>query len=164
MAGVEAAAYRFRIREIRLFAERYLGLSIDDLDAAFTRLGGIVAPPTRREILPEIDAGMLERGGIIDFVAHAEQVQRVAGEKEALFSQYAKYREQVGYRIGQLETLLEMEHKQRALAEEQTQLQADKLDILKQKLLEARRTLAALEAQEKGHRRWWDRLLHRGQR
>jgi Tfp pilus assembly protein PilN len=64
----------------------------------------------------------------------------------------------VGYRIGQLETLLQGEQRGRSEADGQLKAQEEKIDLLKRKLLEARERLQELE---RGQSRAsvWGRLL-----
>lgn len=109
-----------------------------------------------------ITSTQLVSGGFVDFTAHRSELQLVQQQKDLLFSQYARYREQVGYRIGQLETLLDQEQQRRSAVESVAREQEGKVELLKQKLLEARRSLEQLEREHRQqHQAWWKRLVPR---
>lgn len=164
-AGSDASAYRFRMREVRGFASKFLGLTPTDLDTAVERLEAHrrsqTAPPAQPEAARTVTSAELVSGGFVDFSAHRSEVQLVQQQKDLLFAQYAKYREQVGYRIGQLETLLEQEQRKRSAVEEVAREQEGKVELLKQKLIEARRQMDLLELQQKARRAWWRRIVQR---
>ena len=167
MHGGEGSSYRFRLREIRAFAMHFLGLKEEDFSEALGRIPqrteGAAAPsePTQGVVTTDVDAAMLARGGAITFTQHAALVEKLSTSKDTLFGQYAKYREQVGYRVGQLETLLADEQRRRADAEAAAKEEGEKNDLLKRKLLEAREALARAETTLVWTQRapWWKRLL-----
>lgn len=164
MHGGEGTSYRFRLREIRAFATHFLGLNEEDFSAAMGRVPpraaeeGHASEPAQGIVT--MDAEALSRGGAITFTQHAALVEKLSTSKDALFGQYAKYREQVGYRVGQLETLLADEQRRRAEAEAAAKEEEEKNDLLKRKLLEAREALARAETTLLWTQRprWWKRL------
>ncbi len=166
--GSEARAYRFRMREVRAFGARVLGLTETDLDSAFDRVSPApVTPVSEQEtktsaVSTTITSSELMSGGFVDFTAHDKTVRELVQQKDALFAQYGRYREQVGYRIGQLETLLDQEQRRRATAEGDAKVQSDKAELLKQKLLDARAQLEnANDERARANRAWWRMLTRR---
>lgn len=167
MQGGEGASYRFRVREIRAFAMHFLGLKEEEVTAVLDRIPqrteGVEhgSEPEQGVVTTAVDAAMLAQGGTVTFSQHAALVEKLSTSKDTLFSQYAKYREQVGYRVGQLETLLADEQRRRTEAEAAAKEEGEKNDLLKRKLLEAREALARAETTLVWAQRapWWRRLL-----
>lgn len=163
MSGIEAGAYRFREREIRVFAEKFLGYTVGDIDTALQRVlkrqnksDKKKAELVRPDQITTISSDELAKGGIVSFKAHEEHLQKLSNENKAIFTQYSNYREQVGYRIGQLETMLEQEQAQKQMQIKDSRLKEEKIEILKKKLILARKELEQTRAKiEQRNSSWW---------